>query len=55
MERPGVSTYVYGNAEIVVHRPNLDDKERRKREDNVKRALAIFGRAMANTEKEMTT
>ena len=41
-----VAYLTHGNAEIVVYRPILDDKERKKREDNLKRALAVFGKAM---------
>lgn len=55
MEQPRTNTYTYGNVEIVVHRPCLDDNERQKRENGLRRALATFGRAMANTKKEMTT
>ena len=44
MEQPRTNTYVYGNVEIVVRRPGLDDKERRKREDALRRAVMTFGK-----------
>jgi len=47
-----VTHLTHGNAEIVVYRPILDDKERKKREDNLKRALAVFGRAMIEAERK---
>lgn len=40
-----VKTYTYGNVEIVVHRPVIDDKERVKREETLRRAVAAFGKA----------
>ena len=40
-----VNTYTYGNVEIVVHRPVIDDKERIKREETLRRAVAAFGKA----------
>ena len=43
MER--ISTYTYGNVEIVVHRPAIDDKERMKREETLRRAVAAYGKA----------
>ena len=39
-----VNTYQYGNVEIVVYRPALDDKERQKREEALRRAVAAYGR-----------
>lgn len=44
MEQPRTNTYVYGNVEIVVHRPGLDDKERHKREEALRRAVMAFGK-----------
>lgn len=44
MEKPRTNTYEYGLVEIVVHRPALDDKERQKREDALRRAVAAFGK-----------
>ena len=44
------NTYTYGLAEIVVHRPALDDKERRKREDTLRRALTAYGKEMHKRE-----
>lgn len=42
-------TYEYGNITIVVHRPDLDDKERLKREATLKTALAAYGKALARS------
>lgn len=39
-----VTHYTHGNAEIVVYRPVLDDKERKKREAEIIRALEDFGK-----------
>lgn len=39
-----VNTYRYGNAEIVVHRPNLSNEERAKREATLQRALIAYGK-----------
>ena len=47
-----VTYLTHGNAEIVVYRPILDDKERKKREANLQRALAAFGRAMVEAERK---
>lgn len=47
-----VTYLTHGNAEIVVYRPILDDKERKKREANLQRALAAFGRAMIEAERK---
>lgn len=44
------TTYIYGNVEIVVHRPVLDDKERCKREENLRRAVVAFGKEMHKSE-----
>ena len=44
MSSPQTNIYTYGNAEIVVHRPALDDKERQKREDALRRAVMAFGK-----------
>lgn len=46
MDQCTTHTYQYGCAEIVVHRPILDDNERKKREESLRRALASFGKAM---------
>ena len=40
-------TIQYGNVEIIVYRPILDDDERKKREEAVKRALLPIGKEMA--------
>lgn len=39
-----VSTYKYGNVEIVVHRPDLSNEERAKREATVRMALIAYGK-----------
>lgn len=44
MSQPQTNTYIYGNVEIVVHRPGLDDKERQKREETLLRAVTAFGK-----------
>lgn len=40
------TTYQHGNATVVVYRPMLDDKERKKREKALCRAIALMGREM---------
>ena len=50
-----VTYYTHGNAEIVVYRPVLDERERKKREDVIIRALTEFGKDRVrrrNAEKE---
>lgn len=52
-----VTRYTHGNAEIVVYRPVLDEKERKKREDVIIRALTEYGKDRVrrrNAEKEAT-
>ena len=44
-------TMQFGNCEVTVHRPILDEQERAKREEAVIQALASFGRAMYGTKK----
>lgn len=39
-----ITTYRYGNAEIVVHRPALSEQERVKREATLRRALIAYGK-----------
>ena len=39
-----VHTYRYGNAEIVVHRPNLSHEEKAKREAALLLALIAYGK-----------
>ena len=49
-----VTRYTHGNAEIVVYRPVLDEKERKKRENEIVRALTEFGKESVrrrNTEQ----
>ncbi len=53
-----VTHYTHGNAEIVVYRPVLDEKERKKREDVIVRALTEYGKDRVrrrNAEKEAVT
>ena len=52
--KPGyrTRTFKHGNCTITVHRPILTDEERIKREEEIKRALAEFGRAMYRAELE---
>ena len=40
------NTYESEFFSIVVHRPVLDDPERKKREENLKRAVAYCGKEM---------
>lgn len=40
-----------GRVEVVVYRPTLDDQERHKREEQVKRALTVYGREMVRCQK----
>ena len=40
-----------GRVEVVVYRPILDDHERKKREEQVKRAMALVGREMMHNRK----
>ena len=51
MQQYQTHTYQYGNVEIVVYRPVLDDRTRRKQEEVVKRTLASIGREMAKRQK----
>lgn len=44
-------TITCGNAEIVIHRPELTEDERRKREHQIEIALQQFGKAMADAER----
>lgn len=39
-----VNHYTFGNAEVVVYRPVLDEKERQKREAEIIRALTEYGK-----------
>ena len=46
------TTYQHGNATIVVYRPvDLSEKERKKREDNLCRAIALMGKEMHNRKE----
>ena len=51
----GMITHTYtlfdGRVEAVVYRPILDDHERKKREEQVKRAMALVGREMMRNRK----
>ena len=51
MDQYTTHTYRYGCAEIVVYRPILDDKERQKREETLRRALNRFGKAMVRAQE----
>lgn len=51
MEQPQTNSYIYGHIEIVVHRPGLDDKERHKREEALRRAVTAYGKAMIRENK----
>ncbi len=42
-----VKHYTFGNAEVVVYRPVLDEKERKKREDIIRNALIAYGKERA--------
>lgn len=46
MTQDRTHTYEYGNITIVVHRPGLDDNERRKREAVLQTAIACYGKAI---------
>lgn len=50
--RGTMNTYRYGNAEIVVHRPQLSNEERAKREAKVRRALIAYGKNTIKREAE---
>lgn len=43
--------YTYGNAIIVVHRPELTEAEQAKQERHIEIALQQFGKAMQETER----
>lgn len=43
--------YQYGNVTIVIHRPELSDKELRKQEETLLIALQQFGKAMKEKNK----
>ena len=47
-----VATFEHGNATIIVYRPELDEKERAKREKAVVNALAQYGRAVEKSRRE---
>lgn len=46
MEQYQTNTYNHGLVSIVVHRPLLDDQERQKREEGLKRVVASCGKSM---------
>ena len=50
-QQPRTNTYEYGLVEIVVHRPALDDKERQKREEALRRAVTAYGKALTRENK----
>ena len=39
-----VTEYIHNGAIIVVYRPELTEEERKKRENNIKRALDCYGK-----------
>lgn len=45
-------TMQYGNVEIIVYRPILDDDERKKRERAIERALTIYGKAQVKNQRK---
>ncbi len=51
----GMITHTYtlfdGRVEVIVRRPILDDKTRQKREEEVKRAMALLGKEMVRCQK----
>lgn len=46
--------YEYGNAVIVVHRPELSHEDQKKREGQILTVLQQFGRAMQDAERAVT-
>ena len=46
MDQSKISTYQFGPVEVVVHRPILDEKERLKREETLRRAVTAYGKAI---------
>lgn len=44
-------TLTYGNAIIVVHRPELTETEQAKQERHIEIALQQFGKAMQETKR----
>ncbi len=43
-------TFFFGNCEVIVYRPILDEETRKKREKTLERALAEYGRAMVRNQ-----
>lgn len=39
-----VTEYIHNNCTIIVYRPELTEEERKKRENDIKRALNCYGR-----------
>lgn len=50
-QQPRTNTYIHSHIEIVVHRPGLDDKERQKREEALRRAVTAYGKAVIRENK----
>ena len=46
-----VREYTYGNAIIAVYRPELSDKERKKREEKILIALQQYGKEVKENKK----
>ena len=47
-----VSHHTFGKAEVVVYRPVLDEKERKKREDIIRQALVVYGKERVRRRME---
>ena len=50
MEQTRTNTYVYGNVEIVVCRPQLDDKEHKRRLNTLRLAVEQYGKTMVRRD-----
>ena len=50
-----VREYTYGNAIIVIYRPELSDKERKKREERLLIALEQYGKEVKENENNGNT
>lgn len=46
MEYCKTNTYKFGHVDIVVHRPELTEKERKTREESIKRSMMAYGKEM---------
>lgn len=50
MRRMIVKEYTYGNATIVVYRPELSEKERKKQEERILISLQQIGKELKENE-----